>query len=139
MSAPRLPRLLAYLVMTHRLLERPYTSAPAGQEDTYALISELGCHHRDVAPLQLPFVQLPFVRVCPRRVFDGIYASKRAAGRSRAHGLLVQPTSKISCPCWLPLISSSRFVLPSSNAVRFRVAAAASDIELLPSSSKPQS
>lgn len=65
MSAPRLPRLLAYLVMTHRRLELPYTSAavhvyaPAGQEDTYALISDLGCHDRDVAPLEPSAACLP--------------------------------------------------------------------------------
>ncbi|KAK9834263.1 hypothetical protein WJX81_001484 [Elliptochloris bilobata] len=49
--APRLRRLLAYLVITHRLLVRPSAPVPAGEEGAYALIDELGCDVREDPPL----------------------------------------------------------------------------------------
>jgi hypothetical protein len=56
-SAPRLPRLLTYLVMTHQLLMD--TGGPsagrlaigAEEHEARALVHELGCYDRDPAPL----------------------------------------------------------------------------------------
>lgn len=47
--APRLRRLLAYLVITHRLVVRPPAGAPPGEEE--ALIEQLGCYEREEPPL----------------------------------------------------------------------------------------
>ena len=50
-QAPRLRRLLAYLVITHRLVARPPAPAPAGEEEAYVLIEQLGCYEREEPPL----------------------------------------------------------------------------------------
>lgn len=51
MQAPRLRRLLAYLLITHRLAVRPPVPAPAGEEEAYALIEQLDCYEREEPPL----------------------------------------------------------------------------------------
>ncbi len=56
-SAPRLPRLLIYLVMTHQLLmdtggpSAGRLAAGAEEHEARALVHELGCYDRDPAPL----------------------------------------------------------------------------------------
>ena len=50
-QAPRLRRLLAYLVITHRLVVRPLAPAPPGEEEAYGLIEQLECYEREEPPL----------------------------------------------------------------------------------------